>query len=157
MRKVNLGDFISIHYTGKLEDGNVFDSSKGQDPLEFNAGSEDLIKGMNDAVVGMSIGEKKTVTIKPENAYGEFQPQLVQKVPKNAMPSDIKTGDQLMAQSEQGHYPVWIRQIEADQVTVDANHPLAGKTLIFDIEIVNVQDHKPVQHHHHEHGPGCKH
>ncbi len=140
---VESGNTIKVHYKGTLEGGEVFDSSEGKDPLEFKVGQNMVIKGFDAAVVGMKTGEKKSITIQPADAYGEPQPDLNQKVPKEAF-GDIKdqleVGMQLALNHPQapGPIPVKVTKIEDDGVTIDMNHPLAGKTLSFDIEVVDI-------------------
>ncbi|MFH2126757.1 MAG: peptidylprolyl isomerase [Pseudomonadota bacterium] len=136
MAEIIAGDKVRMHYTAKLEDGTVVDSSQGKDPLEFEAGSNQLIPGVSNAVIGMSVGDKKTVAVPPDEGYGPHQPQAVQQVPKQHFPPEASVGDVFKAVSEQGEMMVRIVDIDDDNVTVDANHPLAGQTLIFDMEIV---------------------
>jgi FKBP-type peptidyl-prolyl cis-trans isomerase 2 len=136
MSKINSGDQVRVHYEGRLEDGTVFDSSAEREPLEFEAGSDQLIPGFSHAVVGMEMGEKKTVTLPPEDAYGDARPEMMQRVPTAELPEGVKVGDQLVAHAGEQTIPVKVTEMNADEAVLDANHPLAGKTLIFDIEIV---------------------
>lgn len=136
MAEIVAGDKVRIHYTAKLEDGTVVDSSQGKDPLEFEAGSDQLIPGVSKAVIGMSVGDSKTVAVPPEEGYGPHQPQAVQQVPKQHFPDEVSVGDVFKAVSEQGEMMVRVMEVGEDNVTVDANHPLAGQTLVFDMEIV---------------------
>lgn len=139
MRKVQKDDVIRVHYTGKLEDGTEFDSSKGKNPIEFKVGQGSLIPGFENGVIGMEQGETKTVSIPPDEAYGKRQDELVAQINKTEFPSDItpKEGMQLQLKSKDGQtIPVMIVNINDDIVTLDANPPLAGKTLIFDLEMV---------------------
>lgn len=139
MKKVQEGDEIKVHYTGKLEDGTVFDSSRERDPLQFKVGSGMMIKGFDEAVRGMEIGDSKTANIKSEEAYGERNDQMIITLTKDKFPENIdpEEGQQLSMQSQQGQpIPVVVTKVEEDEVTLDANHPLAGKDLVFDIEIV---------------------
>jgi peptidylprolyl isomerase len=135
MAEIIAGDKVRIHYTAKLEDGTVVDSSEGKDPLEFEAGSDQLIPGVSNAVIGMSVGASKTVTVPPEQGYGPHQPQAVQQVPKQHFPAEVAEGDVFKAVSEQGEMMVRVIEVGEDMITVDANHPLAGQTLIFELEI----------------------
>lgn len=138
---VEQGDTIKVHYKGSFEDGTVFDSSEGKDPLEFVAGEGKVIKGFDQALVGMKKGEKKTVTIPPEEAYGQSNPQLKIPIPKDKLPKEPepKEGMMLSMQGPDGKtLAAKIEKIEDDKVILDVNHPLAGKTLKFDIEIVEV-------------------
>jgi FKBP-type peptidyl-prolyl cis-trans isomerase 2 len=139
MDQVTAGDVVQIHYTGRLDDGTVFDSSSGGDPLEFTAGSNELIDGVSRAVLGMQEGEKKSLTIEPEDGYGQRQPGLEQRVPRSSLPEGVSVGDRLSATAGGQTIPVWITEISDEAAVVDANHPLAGKTLTFDIELVSVQ------------------
>lgn len=141
MSQAKTGDNVRIHYTGKLEDGTEFDSSSGRDPLEFKLGEGQIIPGLEKAVVGMDKGEDKTVTVEPEEAYGERQEQLVQEVPKNALPDDIEpaVGMQLQSQTPDGQtMPLVVTEVSEEAITVDANHPLAGRTLNFEIKLVEI-------------------
>jgi len=141
MSQAKSGDSVRIHYTGKLEDGTQFDSSAGRDPLEFAVGNGDVIPGVDKAVEGMAVGESKAVTIEPEEAYGPRHEQLVQDVPKSALPDDIDptVGMQLQGETADGQaMRLVITGIADDTVTVDGNHPLAGQSLEFDIELVEI-------------------
>jgi len=139
---IKKGDKIKVDYNGKLEDGNVFDSSEKNGPLEFEVGSGMIIKGFDNAVIGMKKGEEKEITIKPAEAYGEIHKELVQKVPRDKLPAEPepKAGMVLVLQSPDGmQFPAKIAEVTKDEVAIDLNHPLAGKTLIFKIKIVDVQ------------------
>ncbi|MEZ5358777.1 MAG: peptidylprolyl isomerase [Candidatus Zixiibacteriota bacterium] len=135
------GDTVQVHYTGRLDDDTVFDSSEGRDPLKFGVGSGQVIPGFDKGVVGMEIGDKKTITIPPDEAYGPHRDELTLTVNKGQFPEHITpaVGLQLqMQQPDQSNVNVTITSIEGDDVTLDANHPLAGKTLIFDLELVAI-------------------
>ncbi len=139
MKEVNNGDTIRIHYTGTLEDGSEFDSSEGKNPIEFTVGSGNLIPGFENGVLGMTIGDKKTITIPPEDAYGEKREDLLAKIDKNDLPKNMspEVGMPLqLKKPDGGSINVMITEVETDSVTFDANHPLAGCTLIFDLELV---------------------
>jgi peptidylprolyl isomerase len=141
MSQAKTGDTVKIHYTGTLEDGTEFDSSAGREPLEFEMGSGQVIPGFDTAVDGMTIGDSKTVTISPGEAYGDRHDQLVQQVPKSALPDDMKpeVGMQLQSQSPEGQIMnLVVVEVEEESITVDANHPLAGKALTFAIELVEI-------------------
>ncbi|MGK7389865.1 MAG: FKBP-type peptidyl-prolyl cis-trans isomerase [Candidatus Cyclobacteriaceae bacterium M2_1C_046] len=141
MKKVQEGDEVRVHYTGKLEDGTVFDTSKEREPLQFKVGSGQMIKGFDEAVKGMEVGEAKTAKLSSEEAYGERNDQMIVTLTKDKFPEDIKpeVGQQLSMQSQEGQpIPVVVTDIKNDEVTLDANHPLAGKDLIFEIEVVEV-------------------
>ena len=141
MSEAKQGDKVQIHYTGKLTDGTMFDTSSGSDPLEFELGSGQGIEGFDKAVAGMSEGESKTVTLEPEEAYGTHHDQLVQEVPKSALPDDIEpqVGMALQSQSPDGQVTrLTVTDVADESITVDANHPLAGQPLNFDIELVKI-------------------
>jgi len=136
---VEKGNTVKVNYTGTLEDGTVFDSSeKHGQPLEFEAGSGQVIKGFDDAVIGMEKGETKKVALKPSEAYGEPKPELTQKIPKDKIPKEVeaKEGTQLVMQLPQGQQiPARITEVGEKDITVDLNHPLAGKTLTFELTL----------------------
>ena len=140
MTSVKSGDKVRIHYTGTLLDGTQFDSSDGRDPLEFEVGSGQVIPGLDVALPGMVPGEKKTVNIPCQQAYGPIDPGQRQAVPRSAIPDDVplELGMQLQMQTPEGQMLV-VRVVELgdDDVTLDANHALAGMDLIFDIELVS--------------------
>ena len=141
MSQAKSGDTVKIHYTGTLSDGTQFDSSSGRDPLEFALGSGQVIPGFDQAVDGMSVGESKNVTIAPENAYGERHEQLVQDVPRSALPDSIEpeVGMQLQSETPDGQViPLVITAVADESITVDGNHPLAGQELNFEIELVAI-------------------
>ena len=133
---------VKIKYKGTLSNGSVFDSSEGKDPLEFLVGGRQIIPGLEAGVKGMKVGEKKHITIKAAEAYGEYNQAALQEVPKESFPKDMKleTGMELVAQTGMGPVPVRIAEIRDKSIMVDFNHPLAGKDLTFDIEIVSVRD-----------------
>jgi peptidylprolyl isomerase len=135
------GDTVKIHYTGTLKDGTQFDSSVGKDPLQFTLGSGQVIKGFDDAVTGMKVGEKKTVTIPAAQAYGAYRDDLVFEVEKTKLPSSITpvVGMQLqMTQNDGSKVTVTIKTINATTLTLDANSPMAGKDLTFALELVEI-------------------
>ena len=141
MSAAKSGDTVRIHYTGTLDDGTQFDSSAGREPLEFALGVGQVIPGMDNAVEGMAVGDKKSVTISPEEAYGPRHDQLVQNVPKSQLPEGMTPaiGMQLSAQHESGQaLQLTVTAVHDDSITVDGNHPLAGKALTFDIELVEI-------------------
>ncbi len=141
MNQAAAGDTVRIHYTGTLTDGTQFDSSSGRDPLEFKLGSGEVIPGFDGAVDGMSVGDTKTVAIPPEEAYGIRHEQLVQEVPRSALPDEVSptVGMQLQSQSPDGQVMLLvITEVTDETITVDGNHPLAGQTLNFDIELVEI-------------------
>ena len=142
MSKAKKGDHVSVHYTGKLTSGEQFDSSVGRDPLAFTVGAGQMIKGFDDAIPGMEVGEKKTITIAPKEAYGEKNLDAIIEFPKSNIPPEMKLeiGMKLQLQDESGRpFPVVVAEIKDDVIILDANHELAGKELIFDIELVEVK------------------
>ena len=141
MTQVKTGDTVRIHYTGTLSDGTTFDSSAGRDPLEFTVGSGQIIPGLDKAMPGMAIGDKKSVAVPPEEAYGPINPEAVQAVPREQIPAEIplEVGKQLQAQNQNGQVmEVTVADVTEETVTLDANHPLAGKDLVFDIELIEI-------------------
>ena len=141
MTQVKTGDTVRIHYTGTLSDGSTFDSSAGRDPLEFQVGSGQIIPGLDKAIPGMTVGDKKTVQVPAGEAYGEKNPQAMQSVPRAEIPAHIPLdlGTQLQVQTPTGQtLPVTVVEVTETEVTLDANHPLAGKDLTFDIELVEI-------------------
>ncbi|SHO62947.1 FKBP-type peptidyl-prolyl cis-trans isomerase [Algoriphagus zhangzhouensis] len=135
------GDNVQVHYTGKLEDGSVFDSSVQREPLGFTVGGGQMIQGFDAAVNGMAVGDKKTVTIPAAEAYGERRDDMLIDVPRTQVPADIKPeiGMQLTLQGGNGQpMPVIVIHVDDEKITLDANHQLAGKDLIFDIELVKI-------------------
>jgi FKBP-type peptidyl-prolyl cis-trans isomerase 2 len=142
MAKAKNGNKVKVHYTGKFEDGKVFDTSLDGQPLSFELGNGQVIQGFNDAVVGMEPGESKTVTISPDKAYGEYKKELVIKVEKSKLPPDAdpQIGQKLSANHSSNDTKInfTIVEIEDDVLTLDANHVLSGRNLVFDIELVDV-------------------
>jgi peptidylprolyl isomerase len=141
MTQAKPGDTVTVHYTGKLEDGTVFDSSVGRDPLQFSIGSGNIIAGFEQAVIGMSPGESKTETIVSEQAYGPYYEEMVLVVDRQQMPTEmaIQIGQQLQIRQPSGQtIPVVITDVSDGEVTLDANHPLAGENLTFEIELVAI-------------------
>ena len=141
MSQAKTGDTVKVHYTGKLEDGTQFDSSAGRDPLEFTVGSGQVIPGFEKAVEGMAVGDSRTVNIPPEDAYGPRHEQMVQQVPKTALPDDLDPteGMALQARGQDGNVVnLTVTAVDTDSITVDGNHPLAGKPLNFDIQLVEI-------------------
>ena len=140
MRKVKVGDTVTVNYVGKLEDGTIFDSSltEGREPLKSTLGEGQLIPGFENELLEMSVGEKKTITISPQYAYGLKLDHLIFDVEKSQIPDGIKVGETLQANSSKGTVVVTVVQVNENSVTLDANHPLAGKELIFDLEVVDI-------------------
>ena len=147
MQQVKSGDKVKVHYHGKLTNGETFDSSEGRSPLEFEVGGGMVIKGFDDGVTGMSIGEKKTVNIPFNEAYGPRNPEMVIEFPKDRFPQDmeIEIGMPLAMSGGNGEqFQVVVTEIKEDSVMLDANHPLAGQDLVFDIELVEIVGGKPL-------------
>ncbi|MEX2581735.1 MAG: peptidylprolyl isomerase [Gemmatimonadota bacterium] len=141
MSQAKQGNTVQIHYTGRLSDGTVFDSSEGRDPLEFTIGEGQVIPGFERAVEGMAEGEQQTVTIPPPDAYGEPKPDLVFAVPRAQFPPEIdpEIGQRLQMQQGEQVAVVVVRDVAEEAVTLDANHPLAGEDLTFEVELVGIR------------------
>jgi len=142
MQAVKNGDTVRVHYHGRLTNGTTFDSSEGRDPLEFKVGAGMVIKGFDNGVVDMKVGEKRTLNIPVEEAYGPKNDELIMEFPKENIPADLnpQVGMDLQMSNPQGQvFPVKVAAISADFITLDANHPLAGEALIFDIELVEIK------------------
>jgi peptidylprolyl isomerase len=140
---VQSGNTIKIHYHGRLNDGTVFDSSNGRDPLEFTVGSGSVIKGFDEGVKGMSVGDRKTIEIPFLEAYGAEDPSMIIEFPKNQLPQDLQPepGMQLTMNNAAGdQFPVVVTEVNPESIILNANHPLAGKDLIFDLELVEIAD-----------------
>lgn len=147
MAQVKSGDKIKVHYHGRLTNGETFDKSEGRDPLEFEVGSGMVIKGFDEGVTGMAVGDKKTINIPFNEAYGPKNPDMVIDMPKDRFPKDmeLEVGMPLAMSDDQGQqFQVAIAQIKEDSVVLDANHPLAGEDLIFDLELVEIIGPKPL-------------
>jgi len=144
LKTVEKGSKVKVEYVGSLEDGTIFDSSeKHNSPLEFVVGERQVIKGFDDAVVGMKIGEEKEIKLLPEEAYGNHNPEFVRDMPKNMFPEDqeIQPGMIFMVDLQDGRQlPVRVAKVTDEFVTIDLNPPLAGKTLIFKIKIVDIAE-----------------
>ncbi len=139
--EVQNGSKVKIHYTGKLENGEVFDSSleEGRDPLEFVIGEGQLIKGFENGVLGMKLGEKKTIEMTAEDAYGPVREDLLFEVPITNVPPTVQVGNTLQAEFEKGNPVLFtVTDIKIDTVILDGNHPLAGKNLTFDVEVIEL-------------------
>lgn len=141
MQQVKNGDTVRVHYHGTLTDGSTFDSSEGREPLEFIVGEGQVIKGFDDAMVDMKVGDKKTVNIPVADAYGERRDDMMMQYPKTEFPDDMtpEPGMQLHMSDNSGNvFPVLIAEVLEDVVLLDANHPLAGQDLTFEIELVSI-------------------
>ena len=147
MAQVKSGDKVKVHYHGKLTTGETFDSSAGREPLEFEVGSGMVIKGFDDGVTGMTVGNKKTINIPFDEAYGPRNPEMVIDMPKERFPEDmeVEVGMPLVMSDGQGQqFQVTIVEIKETSVILDANHPLAGKDLVFDLELVEIVGGSPL-------------
>ena len=141
------GDVVRVHYTGRLLDGTTFDSSEGREPLEFTVGAGQMISGFDAGVQGMKIGDKKTIQIAPEDAYGHRDEEAVIDFPAENVPSDMKLepGMQITLRNQHGQpIPVVVLEVKDDVIIMDANHMLAGQDLIFDVELVEIVGGKPL-------------
>ena len=140
MKKIQSGDNVKVHYTGKLEDGSIFDTSlaEGREPLETTLGQGQLIKGFEAGLIDMSEGEKKTIEIESADAYGEHNPEMINEIPKTQVPEGVKEGEMLQGMGPMGPVNVKVVEVKEETVVLDANHPLAGKKLIFDLEVVSI-------------------
>ncbi|MBW2109477.1 MAG: peptidylprolyl isomerase [Deltaproteobacteria bacterium] len=141
MTQAKEGDTVTVHYTGKFEDGTVFDTSRERGPMQFTIGQGRLIPGFEQAVVGMAPGESKSTTVPPEQAYGPHNNEMVQVIDRKQVPPDmqLEVGQQLEVRRPDGQTGiVTVRDLSDSTVTLDANHPLAGRSLVFDIELVEI-------------------
>lgn len=135
------GDKVKVHYTGTLEDGRVFDTSRERDPLEFKVGEGQIIAGFENGVMGMEIGETRDITVPPDEAYGSRREELVMEIPVGEFPEHItpEVGMELQIKQQDGTpFGVVITDVEDEAVTLDANHPLAGQTLYFQVELLEI-------------------
>ncbi|TVZ28408.1 FKBP-type peptidyl-prolyl cis-trans isomerase SlpA [Gillisia sp. Hel_I_86] len=142
MSQVKEKDTVKVHYTGKLADGQVFDSSEGKDPIEFTLGQGQLIPGFENGLIDMKLNEKKTINIPVQEAYGEPRKELVQEVEKSQLPPEItpEVGMGLVSKGPDGQeMNLLVAEVKEDTIVVDGNHPLAGKDLIFDLEVVEIK------------------
>lgn len=139
-KKVAEGCRVTLHYTGKLEDGTIFDSSRDKDPLIIKIGKDEIIPGFSNAILNMEVGQSKTFSIAPDEGYGSYDAALVHTLDKKFLPPDIEpeVGMQLKIGQEPQIAFVTITKIQEDSITLDANHPLAGKTVKFDVEILEI-------------------
>jgi peptidylprolyl isomerase len=138
---VENGKIVTVHYTGKLVDETTFDSSNGREPIKFQVGSGQIIPGFEKAIIGKKIGDKVTVNIKPEEAYGEVREDLIVSVPIEQMPGEVEVGQSLQAQSDNGQaVNVIVKEVNEGNVIIDGNHPLAGQELEFTIDIVDIEN-----------------
>jgi FKBP-type peptidyl-prolyl cis-trans isomerase SlpA len=142
MKKIQTGDNVKVHYTGKLEDGSIFDTSlaEGREPLETTLGQGQLIKGFEAGLIDMIVGEKKTIEIESADAYGDHNPEMINEIPRAQVPEGVKEGEMLQGMGPMGPVNVKVVEVKEDTVVLDANHPLAGKKLIFELEVVEISE-----------------
>ena len=143
MQQAKEGNVVKVHYSGRLTDGTLFDSSEGREPLEFTLGAGQMIKGFDTGVLGMAIGEKKTLQISAEDAYGARDEEAIIEFPAENIPEDMKLepGMQLTLRNQHGQpVPVIVLEVKEEVIIMDANHMLAGKDLVFDVELVEIVD-----------------
>jgi FKBP-type peptidyl-prolyl cis-trans isomerase SlpA len=141
MSQVKKDDKVKVHYTGKLANGEVFDSSLEREPMEFQVGSGQLIPGFENGVIDMKVSEKKTIVIPSDQAYGESRKELIQEVPKDRLPEDIKpeVGMGLVSKTPEGQeIQLVVKEVKDDAIVVDGNHPLAGQELTFEVEVIEI-------------------
>ena len=140
MKKIQNGDTVIVNYTGRLEDGTIFDSSlnEGREPLTSTLGQGQLITGFENGLIDMIVGESKTIEIEPENAYGNYIPEMMTVVGFNQVPEGVKVGETLQGNTPNGPINVLVKEITEEGIVLDANHPLAGKKLIFDLEVMGI-------------------
>ncbi|HVI45912.1 MAG TPA: peptidylprolyl isomerase, partial [Chitinophaga sp.] len=141
METVKNGDTVKVHYHGRLTNGTTFDSSEGRPPLEFKVGAGMVIKGFENGVLDMKVGDKKTIHIPVDQAYGPKNDEMIMDFPKENMPADLnpEVGMQLQMSNPEGQvFPVRVAAISSEFITLDANHPLAGEDLVFDLELVSI-------------------
>lgn len=142
MKVAKENDKVSVHYKGSLSNGEVFDSSEGRDPLQFTVGTGQVITGFDNGVLGMELNEEKTIQIPANEAYGEVRGELIQQVPKNQLPEEIKPeiGLKLVSRTPDGQeIPLVVTEVTEENITVDANHALAGKDLTFEVKLVGIE------------------
>jgi len=141
MGKITSNSTVTVNYTGKLEDGSIFDSSlnEGRDPLTATLGQGQLIKGFEDGLIDMEVGDKKTVEIESDMAYGQHNEAMIQEVPKEQVPEGVMVGNMLQANTQMGPINFRVMEVNEESVKLDGNHPLAGKKLIFDLEVLDVK------------------
>lgn len=137
---VKEGNTVKVHYTGKFEDDRVFDTSKEREPISFKVGAGMMIPGFEKGVVGLNEGDSKTIKISPEDGYGQRNEELINEIPLEKLPEGVERGALLQAQTEQGPMNVVVAEIKEKTAMIDANHPLAGKNLVFDIELIEVTE-----------------
>lgn len=139
LQKMNQGAKVKVHYTGTLNDGKIFDSSDGREPLEFEIGASQVVPGFENGIKEMKLNEEKTIRIKPSEAYGEKNPELIKEIPRNKFPPEVQVGGHLILKGpEDRQIPAIVKEVKEDSVTIDFNHPLAGKELTFKVKVVGI-------------------
>jgi peptidylprolyl isomerase len=141
MEPANTGDKVRVNYTGRSEDGQVFESSVGMVPFTFTIGAGEVVKGFEDAIIGMQPGERKKITIEPEDGFGLYEEDLVLEIPKSGLPTDLilQVGTDFEMEDDEGNVlPAVVIEILDDSILIDANAPLAGKRVIYDIELLDI-------------------
>lgn len=137
---VQRGDIVAIHYTTKSLEGGVIETSTSRDPLTFEAGSRSIIPGVSEGVIGMEIGETRSLTISPDYAFGRQHPEYIQSMPQGSLPQGVQAGDQLSVVMSDGTVDVWVQRVMLDEIRVDANHPLAGETIVVQVELMSIEN-----------------
>lgn len=139
VKKIKMGDTVNVNYTGKYTHGEVFDSSllEGRTPIKVTLGQGQVIKGFENGLIDMTVGEKKTITLQPEEAYGQPMENAIIDIPKSQLPENLEVGQKLQGQGPQGPFIVTVVEIGDETVKIDHNHPMAGKTLVFELEVVS--------------------
>jgi peptidylprolyl isomerase len=133
------GTIVNVNYVGKFPDGTVFDSSEGRGLLRFEIGSGQIIPGFEQSLMGKNVGDKIVTEISPEMGYGLPKEELIVKIPRDRVPENVEVGQELQANSEEGQVAtVYVKEVSNDHIIIDANHPLAGKDLVFEIEVVSL-------------------
>jgi len=138
MDQVRVGDVVRVHFRGRLANGSEFGSSAGREPIRFTAGGKDMIRGLSTAVLGMRVGERRTVGVTPAEGFGPRRPGLLQRVPRECLPAEARVGDLLIGHDGDAPARVWVRLLGDTYAVIDGNHPLAGEDLEFDIELVAI-------------------
>ena len=141
MSKVNVNSTVTVHYTGKFEDGNVFDTSliEGREPLKATLGQGQLIPGFENGLIDMEVGDKKTVMVESSQAYGQVIPELIQEVALTQLPENVQAGNFLQTMTPNGPQVLKVLEVKEETALLDANHPLAGKNLVFELELLEVE------------------
>ncbi|MCA9090181.1 MAG: FKBP-type peptidyl-prolyl cis-trans isomerase [Planctomycetaceae bacterium] len=144
-KTIDFGDCVQIHYTSKSLEGSIIETSARRDPFEFIVGADDVVPGLSKGLIGLSQGDKHSLAIPADQAFGKHNPDLIQSVSRLFVRQNVQAGDQLIAEVEGAPLDVWVQKVFEDEVQLDANHPLAGETLLIDIEIVHVESAEAAQ------------